>query len=166
MHFVDTVRRLAAPAAGLVGAAAVCIACSSSTVGAPAPSGPGGVSLGSLPGTPSISVPGVSSLPSLTGIPSLSGLPSIGGDQSGSAFCKDFSSADLSSLGSSSDASHAVALWDKLAADAPDEVKDDVQAVDDYLHKAVAGDINGLNAQKLSSAAQHIGTYFAGHCAG
>jgi hypothetical protein len=165
MRFVETVRRVAAPAAGIMSAAAICIACSSSTVGSPASSG-GGVSLGSLPGTPSISIPPVSNLPSLSGIPSLSGLPSIGGSEAGSAFCKDFSSADLSSLGSSSDPSQAIALWDKLAADAPDEVKDDVQAVDDYLHKAVAGDINGLDAQKLSTAAQHIGTYFAGHCAG
>ena len=163
MPLVDTVRRLSGPAVGVLAAAAVTLACSSTVSGSPASSA-GGITLGSLPGTPSISVPAASGLPS--GIPSLSGLPSIGGSGAGTPFCKDFSSADLSSLGSSNDPSSAVALWDKLTADAPDEIKNDVKAVDDYLHAAVSGNINGVDVQKLSTAAQHIGTYVAGHCAG
>jgi hypothetical protein len=106
----------------------------------------------------------VSGVPSLSRLPSISSVPSIGGSEAGSAFCKDFNSSDLSSLGSSSDPSQAIAIWDKLAADAPAEIKDDVQAVDDYLHAAVSGNLNGVDTQKLSTAAQHLGTYYATHC--
>lgn len=156
------VRRRALPFAGLLGAAALCLACSSTTGGSPASSAGGAISspaaasgspsigIGSLPASPSISLPA-------------SGFPSIGAG-GGSQFCKDFNNGDLSSLGSSSDPSQAVALWDKLAADAPDDIKSDVQAVDDYLHSAVSGNLSGADPQKLSTAAQHIGTYYATHC--
>jgi hypothetical protein len=164
MRVIHTVRRLSGPAAGLLAAAAICIACSSTTSGAPASTGGGGVSSGTLPVSPSISVPGLSNLPSLTGIPSISGVPSIGGSDAGSAFCKDFNGGDLSNLGSTSDPSQAVSLWDKLTADAPDEIKGDVQAVDSYLHDAVSGNVTAVDTQKLSTAAEHIGTYYAGHC--
>lgn len=165
MRLMESVRRLAVPAAGLLGAVAMCVACSSSTSGSPNSSSAGaGVS---LPGSPSISIPfpSLTGVPSISGgIPSLSGIPSIGGDQAGSAFCKDFDASSLADLGSTSDASKALAQWDKLAADAPAEIKDDVQAVDDYLHDVMAGKVNPSDAGKLSSAASNLGKYYAAHC--
>lgn len=159
MGLVKSVGRWAVPAAGLLSAATICLACNSSTSGSPNNS-----SGASVPTVPSVSVPSITGIPSISGIPSITGIPSIGGDQSNSAFCKDLNGHNVADLGSVSDPTKAIALWDKLAADAPSEIKADVQAVDDYLHGVMSGNVNPSDASKLATAGQHIGTYYAGHC--
>lgn len=162
MGLGEWVRRWAAPAAGLAGAAALCVACSSSTGGSPATSNPGGVSIGSQP-APSVSITGI---PSITGLPSISGLPSIGGDQANSAFCKDINGQNLTDITASSDLSKAAAELDKLAADAPDAIKSDVDKIRDFVHGVMNGSVNPSDAQAISQAAVNVGKYAAEHCAG
>jgi len=162
MHVVEPVRRLAGPAAALVGAAAICVACTNSTGGTPANPGGGGASAsstsssrggGSLTGGPSLS------------LPSLTDVPTIG--SGGAPFCKEFDTGDLSGLGSSGDLSKVLDAWDKFAADAPSDIKPDFQKVDDYLHALSTGTPpTSTDAQALSTAAQHIGVWIAQNCSG
>lgn len=162
MRVLESVHRLAAPAVGLIGAAAVCIACTSSTSGSPAST----PAASAPPGTPTISIPSITGIPSLTGIPSISGIPSIGGDQANSAFCKDLNGQNLSDLGSTSDLGKAATLFDKLSADAPAQIKPDVDKVRDFVHGLMSGKMNPSDAQNISQAAVNIGQYAAAHCAG
>jgi hypothetical protein len=161
MGILESVRRLAAPAGGVLAAAALCIACSSTTSGAPASSNPGGgISIGGGSGSVSISVP----VPSISDLPSLSNLPSVGGGGSDEEFCKTFNLSDLTSIGSASDPGSIVEQWDKLTAAAPSDIKPDFQKVDDYLHALMSGQTNGTTPADLSAAGQHIGIWFAQNC--
>ncbi len=162
MSLVESVRRLAAPAGAVLTAAAVCVACSSTTGGSPASSDPGGgISIGGGSGSASISVP----VPSISDLPSVSSLPSLGnGGGSDDAFCKTFNLSDLTSIGSSSDPGSIITQWDKLTDAAPSDIKPDFQKVDDYLHALMSGQTNGTTPADLSTAGQHIGIWFAQNC--
>jgi hypothetical protein len=162
MGFVESVRRLTAPAGAVLAAAALCVACSSTTGGSPATSNPGGgVSIGGASGSVSVSVP----VPSISDLPSISSLPSLGsGGGSDDAFCSTFNLSDLTNIGSSSDPTSIITQWDKLTAAAPSDIKPDFQKVDDYLHSLMSGQSNGTTPADLSAAGQHIGIWFAQNC--
>lgn len=160
-----TVRRLGVAAIGIVGGLAVTVACSSSTSGKPA--GGGGAPSLSVPASLSASLPASLpvSLPASLPVSLPASLPATGPALGGSQFCKDIAGqGSLAGLGSATDLTKLLDAWDKLAAEAPAEIKSDVQAVADYLHGAAKGQIDPSAATKLSGAAQNIGVYVATNC--
>lgn len=162
MRVLESVRRLAAPVAGLVGAAALCLACSSTTGGAPAsPASPAGGSISVPSVSTGVAVGGGSGTPSLS-VPAISDLPSIGGSESGTAFCKDFSSFDPNSIGT--DPSSALAIYDKLANDAPAAIKPDVEKIRDFLKGALNGHPDTSGTQDFQEAITNMTQYYAAHC--
>jgi hypothetical protein len=167
MSVTASVRRLGTSAVGIVGVLAFAVGCSSASSGKPvvagshqaassiaaAPTSPGSASVPvTLPSSRPVSVP--ATLPV--------SLPALGGSQ----FCQDLSGqGNLAGIaGSSGNLDKALAAWDHLAAEAPAEIKADVQAVATYLHDAVKGTVNPADAEKFSGAAQHIGVYVATNC--
>lgn len=56
--------------------------------------------------------------------------------------------------------------WAKLAADAPDAIKPDVQTIDKYLKAAVAHDYTALAGvtSQLQDALTHLETYITTNC--
>lgn len=84
------------------------------------------------------------------------------------ALCTGLSSADLSSLSQAKDPATAEHAWEKLAADAPDAIKADMQTIDSYLKAAIARDYTSLSSAmpQLQTALTHIETYIATNCHG
>ncbi|HZP14447.1 MAG TPA: hypothetical protein VFA96_01390 [Nocardioides sp.] len=82
------------------------------------------------------------------------------------ALCTGLSSADLSSLSQAKDPTTAEHAWEKLAADAPDAIKADMQTIDSYLKAAIARDYTSLSSAmpQLQTALTHIETYIATNC--
>jgi hypothetical protein len=162
---IAAVRRLSLAGIGLIGTAAITVACSSSTSGTGVPPTNGPTSISVPTGVPS-SLPSVSIPASLSAsIPSLptSGIPTL----SGSKFCTDLSK--LGNLGSSisggaGDLSKLVSGLDALVAEAPAQIKPDVQVLDQYVKDAANGKIDSNLATKLATAAQHIEAYLAANC--
>jgi hypothetical protein len=158
MPLAASLRRLAAPAAGLIGAVAICVACSSTTSGSPetvagsaaiTPPASSSLSIGPLPTSPTLS------------LPSLGDLPSIGGSASGTAFCKDFANIDPSSV--TGNPAEALRIYDRLAADAPAEIKPDVEKIRDFIHDAISGNPPS-GTEDFQQAVTHLTEYYASHC--
>lgn len=165
MSIAVTIRRYGLAVVGLVGAAALTVACSSSTSGtgtgptAPATSPkvsasiPAGASSSiqvSLPASLSASIPSGS-------------IPTLGG----SKFCTDLSK--LGNIGSSisSDPSGINSLLkglDALVAEAPAQIKPDVQLLDTYVHDAANGKFDSNLTNKLATAETDIATFIEKNC--
>jgi hypothetical protein len=160
MTVFDSTRRLGVAVIGLVGALTITVGCSSSTSGkAASNSAPASASVPA----PSISVSLPASLPASLPVSLPSQIPTLGGSQ----FCKDLSAmGNLGSKlsGSPSDLGTVEAALDKLAAEAPDQIKSDVQALRDYIKGAVSGHIDPSAAQKLETAESHLISYVTSHC--
>lgn len=84
------------------------------------------------------------------------------------ALCTGLNAADLSSLSQAKDPASAEQAWARLAADAPDAIKADVQTIDTYLKAAVAHDYTSLATvtSQLQTALTHLETYIATNCHG
>lgn len=109
----------------------------------------------SASGSPSTS----SSAPSVTiGAPSTA--PSL------SALCTGLNSADLSTLSQAKDPVSMEAAWARLAADAPDAIKADMQTIDGFLKATASRDYTSLASMttQLQTALAHIETYIATNC--
>jgi hypothetical protein len=167
MIFTASARRLSACAIGIVAAAAVTVACSSSTAGtadtsaAAPPSVPASLSASipaSLPASVSVSVP--ASLP--VSLPE--SIPTLGGSQ----FCKDLSglgNIGNSLAGGSQDQLNSfLAGLDKVVAEAPAEIKPDLQTLDDFVHGALNGHPDPAAAQKIPTIEQHLVAYITANC--
>ena len=161
-----TLRRVGASLVGVAGMVALATGCSSSKNGTPlnALSSNATTAAASTPatvdsGSGSAAAPS-SSLP--VSLPAVSSIPALGG----SPFCKDLSGAgSLANLGSASgDLAKVLAAWDKLADEAPSEIKPDVRTIADYLHGVTSGKVDPAAAGKISTAAGHIGTWVATNC--
>jgi hypothetical protein len=87
-------------------------------------------------------------------------------DPSIAALCTGLNSADLASLSQAKDPASAEQAWSKLAADAPDAIKADMQTIDTYLKAAMARDYATLQtaAGNLSTAVTHIEAYVTANC--
>ncbi|HEY2273508.1 MAG TPA: hypothetical protein VGH30_12075 [Jatrophihabitantaceae bacterium] len=156
---IAAVRRLSLAGIGLIGTAAITVACSSSTSGTGVPPTNAATSVSVPSSLPPVSIPASASIPSLPA----SGIPTL----SGSKFCTDLSK--LGNLGSSlsggaGDLSKLVSGLDALVAEAPAQIKPDVQVLDQYVKDAANGKIDTNLATKITTAAEHIETYLAANC--
>lgn len=138
--------RLAAPVAAVALSAGALTACGSSSNSAGSTTSPTTSESMSTSVSTGASVGGVS--PNIT------------------ALCTGLSSADLSSLSQAKDPATAEHAWEKLAADAPDAIKADMQTIDSYLKAAIARDYTSLSSAmpQLQTALTHIETYIATNC--
>ena len=81
-----------------------------------------------------------------------------------SAFCTD-ATGDLGLSGDqSSPTAEALAAWDKMAADAPAKLHDDVATVDAALHKASKGDGSAAEGSAFSNSIAAVATWIAENC--
>lgn len=149
--------RLGLAGIGLIAMASMTVACSSSTSGNPSNgSTNAGTTSGPATGAslPSISVPASMSV----SVPSLSG----------SKFCTDAGKvAQIGSAlsgGNMNSLNKVVKSIDSLAAEAPSEVKGDLQTMSSELHKALSGKVDQNMITKLTTAGQHIEQYLSTHC--
>ena len=91
-------------------------------------------------------------------------IPTLGGSQ----FCKDLSG--LGNIGNSLAGGATGKLnsflsgLDKIVAEAPAEIKPDLQTLADYVHGAVSGHVDPAAAQKLPTIEQHLISYIAANC--
>jgi hypothetical protein len=98
-------------------------------------------------------------------IPSVSipaSIPALGG----SKFCQDLSKLGNigSSIGSSGDFTKLLSGLDALVAEAPAQIKPDLQLIDQYVHDAVKGKIDTNLTSKIATAETHITTYITSSC--
>ena len=143
------VRRIGVTLVGLASAVFLAVGCSSDSNGKPPTGGlvPGGNNQGGGQGNGGNSAPG-------------------GGAVAGD-FCKDFKSiGDLkaSDFTSPDRAKKVLAVWDRLAAEAPAPIKADVQAIDDFLQTVESGHPDVSKIQKLAQVNVRIGRYIQTHC--
>jgi hypothetical protein len=178
----DAARGLGALTVAVIGSLAVVVACTSNSAGNPLPASrpsPGPSIAGPSLSAPSLSAPSLSAPAGVTASANVSAssngsastfafsisvsAPSAGG---GSKFCRDLiGQGRLGQLsGGGANADDVVSTWDKLAAEAPSEIKSDVKAVANFLRGELSGRIDPGAAAKLSTAATHIGNYVATHC--
>lgn len=145
--------RLGVAGIGLVAMASITVACSSSTSGNPS----GGTTNGGVTMPPSTTA----SLPTMSFSASVPQL-------SGSKFCTDAGKvAQIGSAlsgGNMNSLNKVVKSIDALAAEAPSEVKGDLQTMSSELHKALSGNLDKNLITKLTTAGQHIQQYLATHC--
>jgi hypothetical protein len=82
------------------------------------------------------------------------------------ALCTGLNSADLASLAQAKDPASAEQAWSKLAADAPDAIKGDMQTIATYLHDAVSQNYTALQGDvaNLQTAVTHIEAYVTANC--
>jgi hypothetical protein len=171
MIFTASARRISACAIGIVAAAALTVACSSSTAGTADTSGaaqpPASASISaslpaSLPASVPVSLP--TSLPVSLPASLPASIPTLGGSQ----VCKDLSSlgniGNSLSGGSQDKLNSFLAGLDKVVAEAPAEIKPDLQTLDDYVHGAVTGHVDPTIAQKLPTIEQHLISYITANC--
>src|SRR5579875_1321232 len=149
--------RLGLAGIGLVAMASITVACSSSTSGNPS----GGTTNGGATTPPSTTA----SLPTMSLPASLSAsVPQL----SGSKFCSDAGKvAQIGSAlsgGNMNSLNKVVRSIDSLAAEAPSEVKGDLQTMSSELHKALSGKVDQNMITKLTTAGQHIEQYLSTHC--
>lgn len=158
---VGTRSRLGLAGIGLVAMASITVACSSSTSGNPGNGATAGTTIAptTVAGQPTASLPSVSIPASLSAsVPQLSG----------SKFCAD--AGKVAQIGSSlsggnmSSLNKVVKSIDSLAAEAPSEVKGDLQTMSTELHKAMSGNVDQNMISKLTTAGQHIEQYLSTHC--
>ena len=137
--------RLAVPAAAVLLSAGALVGCGSSP---------------SSSGTPSTSA-SVSVSTSISTSVQAGALPS-----NLSALCTGLNSSDLASLSHATDPTSALQAWNKLAADAPDAIKGDMQTVATFLQATVDHDYTKLQGAmtSLQTAITHISTYIGTNC--
>ena len=173
----DAARGLSAVAVAGIGSLAMVVACTSTSAGNPLPPtrpAPGPSIAGPSLSAPSISTPaGVSASANVSASSHGSAstfafsisvsAPSGGG---GSKFCRDLiGQGRLGQLsGGGASPREVISTWDKLAAEAPSEIRSDVKAVADFLRGELTGRIDPGAVAKLSTAATSIGNYIATHC--
>ena len=164
-----SVCRSGASVLSVLAATVLCAACTSATKGTPilVHSSSSVASNSSIPSSPGPTTAPPTDL--ATGLPTdlptdlPTGLPTgVGGSKD--PFCAELNGGDLSGLGGGNSPQKVVDIWDKLAADAPAANKPDAQAIDKYLHNAIAGKINAVDGRAVSTAAEHIGIWTAAHC--
>ena len=61
-------------------------------------------------------------------------------------------------------AKKVLAVWDRLAAEAPAPIKADVQAIDDFLQTVESGHPDVSKIQKLAQMNVRIGRYIQANC--
>jgi hypothetical protein len=165
MIFTASARRISACAIGIVASAALTVACSSSTAGTADTSGAAQPSV-SVPASVPVSLPASVpvSLPASLPVSLPATIPALGGSQ----FCKDLSGlgniGNSLSGGSQGQLNSFLSGLDKIVAEAPAEIKPDLQTLDDYVHGAVTGHIDPTIAQKLPTIEQHLISYIASNC--
>lgn len=138
--------RLAAPAAAVAMSAVALTACGSSSTSAGS---------STSPSTSSSMSTSVSTAPSSGAI-----------DPNIAALCTGLNSADLASLAQAKDPTSAQQAWAKLAADAPDAIKGDMQTIATYLQDAVSHNYTALQGDltNLQTAVTHIEAYVTTNC--
>jgi hypothetical protein len=163
---IAALRRLSLAGIGLIGTAAITVACSSSTSGNGTPAGGSTPTVTVPTGVPSslhVSLPASlsASIPSMP-VTVPSSIPALGG----SKFCQDLSKLGNigSSIGASGNFDKLLAGLDALVAEAPAQIKADLQVIDQYVHDAASGKIDTNLTQKISAAETHIATYIASSC--
>ena len=138
---------------GLASAVFLAVGCSSDSNGKPPTGGlvPGGNNQGASQG----------------GGQGNGGNSAPGGGAVAGDFCKDFTSiGDLkaSDFTSPDRAKKVLAVWDRLAAEAPAPIKADVQAIDDFLQTVESGHPDVSKIQKLAQMNVRIGRYIQANC--
>ena len=155
MNLTGPLRGVAVSVVGIAATVVLAVGCSSTTSGNPATA--------SGPASMSISAPGAGTSPALPGASSSAGAP--GG--SAAAFCAELSGLGLPQVGNPSAGrglGPVLAKWDRLAATAPAEIKDDVVLVDEVLHGVASGTYPTGKLAAYGTAIQHIASYIAQHC--
>jgi hypothetical protein len=157
-------RTLTAAARGLATCAAIVAlasACSSSTSGSGSSgTGGGGGGTGGSSG-------GVSAPPTGGGGSTSSGSGGGGGGVASGNFCTDWQHVgdDLSKIISPTGIQQQfVARFDRLAAEAPADIKPAVVAVDQYVHNAVNGHADPQASTKLGQDFEQIGLWIVHNC--
>jgi hypothetical protein len=135
---------------------ALATACSSSTSGTGSSGTGGGGGAGGSSG-------GVSAPPSGGGGSTDSG---GGGGAATGDFCTDWTHiGDLSKIVSPTGIQQqVVARFDRLAAEAPADIKPAVVDVDQYIHNAVSGHVDPQASTKLGQDFQQIGEWIVHNC--
>jgi hypothetical protein len=136
-----------------VTAAALVAGCSSTTSGSGSSGGGSGV-FGSSPGAGGSAPAGGS------------GGGTGGGSGGTGNFCHDWKTinSDLTSIASGDVRGKLVAKFDTLAAEAPAAIKNDVAAIDQYIHSLVSGGPQAGKAQQFAQAFEHVGVWMAQNC--
>jgi hypothetical protein len=146
---LEMLRRAGLGFVGLTSTVVLAVGCSSSSNGTP-PAGLGGGNQSSQGGG---QVNGSSSTP---------GGKAVAGD-----FCKDFHSMgnlNASDFTSASRAQKVIAVWDRLADEAPGPIKTDVQTIDNFLKTVESGHPDMSKIQKLTQMDVRIARYIEAHC--
>ncbi len=89
-----------------------------------------------------------------------------GGNGSGGSnagLCADATGEGFSLDSNASDMTKVLATWDKMEADAPGDIRDDVSTVDKALHKASTGDTSAIG-DAFSKSVTAVGTWVADNC--
>jgi hypothetical protein len=161
-------RRFGASLLGLTGVVTVCIGCSSLGNGTPVPgTAPASSSATSSTGATVSSTSAQSSASAPVSVPS-SGTGSAapgGGRGTATKFCADFTSGALN-LQPTNGLDGPVKVWQKLAADAPPEIKSDAETIRDFLKGLASGSTVPSQTAGVSTALQHLTTWAVSHCAG
>lgn len=163
MTMTTSVRRFGVAMVGLVGAAILAAGCSSDSNGTPPP----GLN---NPGTAQNGGNGTGH-----GGGNQGGGNQGGGNQGGggtlptttSAFCKDFTSIGnlkASDFTSPEKAKQVVQVWERLADEAPPQIKSDVQTITDFLKSVQAGNPDMSKIQKLGQMNLRIAHYVEANC--
>lgn len=157
----NSVRRISVCLVGLASAAVLAAGCSSSSNGNP----PAGFT---NPGTTQNAPTGGNQGGGNQG-GTTQQAPGVTPPQAGNAgnFCKDFKSIGnlkASDFTSPSKAKKVVAVWQRLAQEAPPQIKSDVQTIADFLQSVQNGHPDMSKIQKITQINEHIYTYIASHC--
>lgn len=149
IRFAPSLTRVIAPAAAVVLSASALAACGSSSSSA-----------GTTPST-SASTSASSSM-------TMPMSPTSTGGSGNIALCSGLTKVDLGSLSQAKDMAGVQHAWAQFAANAPDAIKPDVQAVSSYLQAAINHDYTALQSAMggLQTAITHITTYIAANCHG
>jgi hypothetical protein len=166
MYRPSLIRTRALPAALLV--SAVLLACAACSVGgAPSTSTAGGTGTSGTNDTSSAANDsGGSGSPDTSG-GGASGTSTVGsGDAAGSPFCTDLVSAPSGSSDDSDAAQLAatVDFWQKVADEAPADIKPTVSAVADGFRKVANGDLSASSDQSWVDNVTGVSTWFLAHC--
>lgn len=147
-------------------ACAMLVLCTACSIGGP-PAGAAGSSSGGA-SSDSSSASGSSDSGSSNSSDSPGDSTSVGGsgDAAGSSFCSDLVSAP-SADGDDSDATQlqqVVDFWQKLADEAPPEIKPKVSAIVDGYRRILSGDLSATSDQSWVENVTAVSDYFVDHC--
>jgi hypothetical protein len=147
----NVLRRAGLGFVGLASTVLLAVGCSSSSNGNASGGFPGGNNQGSSQGGGQVN--GGSSAP--------------GGGAVAADFCKDFNSMgnlNASDFTSASRAKKVLAVWDRLADEAPAPIKSDVQTIDNFLKTVESGHPDMSKIQKLTQMDVRVARYIQAHC--